>query len=112
MLKNKGLMIAGLIVVGVLVGLLLRFHQEAQTVSKSLETERYSRLVAEEKVVNTLSKIKQLENDLKASEEKIAKVQTVLKDQKSINVDLERQFDRLSKAKSDLEEQLRAAVTT
>jgi septal ring factor EnvC (AmiA/AmiB activator) len=108
--KNSGLMIVFVIVIGILIGFMYHFKQEAQNISKSLESERYSRLVAEEKVVNNASKIKQLENDLKSSEEKIAKVQTVLKDQKSINTDLERQFDRLTKAKSDLENQLRNAI--
>jgi septal ring factor EnvC (AmiA/AmiB activator) len=103
-------MIAVVVVVGALVGFLFHVQQQAQTISKNLEVERYSRLVAEEKVVNTLSKIKQLENDLKASEEKVAKVQAVLKDQKNVNVDLEHQYEKLSKAKADLEDQLKSAV--
>jgi len=109
-MKNTGWIIAFVVVVGALTGFILHFKQEAQKISKSLETERYSRLVAEEKVVNNASKIRQLENDLKASEEKISKVQAVLKDQKSINTDLERQFDRLTKAKTDLENQLKIAI--
>jgi len=110
--KNNGWLISGLIVFGVLIAVTVHFKQEAQKVSKSLESERYSRLVAEETVVNTASKIRQLEKDLKASEDKIAKVQTVLKDQKSINTDLERQFDKLTKAKADLENQLKIVIAT
>ncbi len=110
MKKNTGLIVAMVVVVGILTGLIVHFKQEAGKIAKSLETERYSRLVAEEKVVNTVSKIKQLENELMSSEEKIAKVQSVLKDQKSLNTDLEHQFDRLSKAKADLENQLRVAI--
>ncbi len=108
--KNTGLIAVAVIVVGLLSVLLVHYKQEAQKISRSLEAERYSRLVAEEKVVNTVSKIRNLENELKASEEKIAKVQSVLKDQKTVNNDLERQYERLSKAKTDLENQLRIAI--
>ena len=109
-MKNRGLMVGIIIVVGVLIGFTVYFKQQAQTISKSLDAERYSRLVAEEKVVNTASKLKEAENDLKASEEKIAKIQTVLKDQKNVNEELEQQFERLSKAKTDLENQLKTVV--
>ena len=109
-MKNGGLIIGAVIVVGILIALAVYYKKEAKTISKNLESERYSRLVAEEKVVNTASKIKQLETDLKASEDKIAKVQNVLKEQKTINTDLERQFDRISKAKSDLENQLKTVI--
>jgi septal ring factor EnvC (AmiA/AmiB activator) len=109
--KANGLIFGVLLIVAILIGFVCHLKQEAQQIAKNLETERYSRLVAEEKVVNTVSKIKQLESDLKSSEEKIAKVQAVLKDQKTLNSDLEKQYDRLSKAKSDLENQLKAVVT-
>jgi septal ring factor EnvC (AmiA/AmiB activator) len=108
--KNTGLIAGVVVVVGCMSVLLVHYKQEAQKITRTLEAERYNRLVAEEKVVNTVSKIKHLETELKSSEEKIAKVQAVLKDQKSLNTDMERQFERLSKAKAELENQLRIAI--
>ena len=78
--------------------------------SKVLESERYSRLVAEEKVVNSVSKIKQLQGDLADNEQKLGKIQDLLKEQKSVNKDLDIQFQRLSTAKSQLEDQIQTLI--
>ncbi|GEM_PF-4321605 len=109
--KNFGFIaLLGCIVVGVLVVVLVHYKHEATKIVKTLEAERYNRLVAEEKVVTSVSKIKQLESDLKSNEEKFAKIQSVLKEQKSFNQDLENQFERLSRAKTALEEQLKTVI--
>ena len=68
-------------------------------------------MVAEEKVVNSVSKIKQLQDDLTDNQEKIAKIQGLLKEEKNVNKDLDSQFQRLSKAKSQLEKQIESLVS-
>lgn len=86
------------------------YKKQVTDISKVLESERYSRLVAEEKVVNSVSKIKQLQGDLADNEQKLGKIQDLLKEQKSVNKDLDIQFQRLSTAKSQLEDQIQTLI--
>ncbi len=51
--------------VAALTAVVIYYKQQVTQISKTLESERYSRLVAEEKVINSVSKITQLQNDLK-----------------------------------------------
>ena len=86
------------------------YKKQVTDISKVLESERYSRLVAEEKVVNSVSKIKQLQDDLTDNQQKLNKIQDLLKEQKSVNKDLDAQFQRLSNAKSQLEDQIETLI--
>ena len=110
-MKNFWLILVILLIVGFLVGVVYYYKYEITSISKTLESERYSRLVAEEKVVNSVSKIKQLQDDLTDNQEKIAKIQGLLKEEKNVNKDLDSQFQRLSKAKSQLEKQIDSLVS-
>ena len=69
------------ITAGVLGAVAMHFKHQVTLVSRTLESERYSRLVAEEKVVNSVSKIRQLQDDLQDNEKKLTKIQDVLKEQ-------------------------------
>ena len=110
-MKNFWLILVILLIAGLLVGVVFYYKYEITSISKTLESERYSRLVAEEKVVNSVSKIKQLQDDLTDNQEKIAKIQGLLKEEKNVNKDLDSQFQRLSKAKSQLEKQIDSLVS-
>lgn len=109
-MKNISVIVVIVAILSAFIATLVYHKREITTVTKTLEAERYNRLVAEEKVVNSVSKIKQLESDLKSNEDKITKIQSVLKEQKNFNKDLEDQYERLSRAKSALEEQLKTVV--
>ena len=89
---------------------LVRNYQERSKIEKNLQQERYSRLVAEENSEKSESKIKQLNLDLKLSEEKIVKIQRILDEEKNVNEDLKAQYDRLTRAKSELETKLQETI--
>lgn len=99
------------LVAGVLSAVAFYYKHQVTQISKTLESERYSRLVAEEKVVNSVSKIKQLQDDLGENEKKISKIQDLLKEQKNANSDLENQYQKLSKSKEQLEEQIQVLIS-
>ncbi len=110
-MKNLGLVLLFVVVAGALIGVVAHYKHLVTQISKVLESERYSRLVAEEKVVNSVSKIKQLQDDLSENEDKIAKIQNILKEQNSVNKDLESQYQKLSKSKSQLEDQIQMLIS-
>ena len=91
---------------------LVRNHQEKSKMERSLQQERYSRLVAEENFEKNESKIKQLDLDLKLSQEKIVKIQRILDEEKNVNEDLKTQYEKLTSAKSELENKLKEAIET
>lgn len=110
-MRNFWLILVFVIVAGGLGGVAFYYKHEITSISKILETERYSRLVAEEKVVNSVSKINQLQDDLIDNQEKITKIQDLLKEEKNVNKDLDSQFQKLSKAKSQLEKQIETLIS-
>lgn len=110
-MKNLGLILVVILAVGAVAGVVVYYKSQIAGISKSLETERYSRLVAEEKVINSVSKIKQLQDELQSNQKQIEKVQELLKEQKSLNKDLDSQFQKLSKAKSQLEEEIQTLIS-
>jgi len=91
---------------------LVRNHQEKSKMEKNLQQERYSRLVAEENFEKNESKIKQLDLDLKLSEEKIVKIQRILDEEKNVNEELKVQYEKLISAKAELEDKLKEAIET
>ena len=109
-MKTFGLILLFIVFLGALAGVTVYYKKQVTDISKVLESERYSRFVAEEKVVNSVSKIKQLQGDLADNEQKLGKIQDLLKEQKSVNKDLDIQFQRLSTAKSQLEDQIQTLI--
>lgn len=110
-MKNVGLILIFILAVGAIAGIVVYYKKQISSISKNLETERYSRLVAEEKVINSVSKIKQLQDELGDNQKKIDKIQDLLKEQKDLNKDLDSQFQKLSKAKAQLEEEIQTLVS-
>lgn len=110
-MKNVGLILVFILAVGAIAGVVVYYKKQITSISKNLETERYSRLVAEEKVINSVSKIRQLQDELGDNQNKIDKIQDLLKEQKDLNKDLDSQFQKLSKAKAQLEEEIQTLVS-
>ena len=92
--------VASLVVV---VGVL----EKENKVKKSLDEERYSRMVAEESLQKNAAKLAVLEAQLKTANDKMAKVQDLIDQEKSINIDLQKQYDELNKTKAELETKLK-----
>lgn len=109
MKKDVIMVICVLIAVGALVLAVYAFEKQNKLV-KSLEEERYSRMVAEESSQKSAAKLAVLENQLKSTQDKMAKMKDILDQEKSVNSDLKNQYDKLAQTKKDLESKLQSAV--
>jgi septal ring factor EnvC (AmiA/AmiB activator) len=107
-MKDIILVIVLLITVGLAV-LAVRFHEKADKASKNLDEERYSRMVAEETLQKNSAKLTTLFSQLKDEKQRMAKIEDILDQEKSVNTDLKKQYDELAQSKSDLEAKLQAA---
>ncbi len=105
-MKNIFLVVVSLVAVAFLV-MAVSFYQKASKYTKSYEEERYSRMVAEESLQKNAAKLATLEAQLKTANDKMAKVQSLIEQEKSINVDLKKQYDALSKIRTDLQNKLK-----
>ena len=109
MKKDIFLVVLVLICVGLVVAL-VSILEKANKVNKSLDEERYSRMVAEESLQKNSAKLSTLEAQLKNANERISKVQDLIDHQKAANVDLKKQLQELSDLKADLEGKLKVAL--
>ena len=109
MKKDIFLVVLVLACVG-LTGVLINILEKTNRVNKSLEEERYSRMVAEESLQKNAAKLSTLETQLKVANEKMAKVQDLIDQQKTVNMDLKKQFEDLNNAKIELESKLKTAL--
>jgi peptidoglycan hydrolase CwlO-like protein len=103
--------VIGLILVSAIISfiLLFRFNRENADVTKILEQERYSRMIAEEELQKSEYRIKKLEADLQTTQVKLSKSQEVLDKEKSQAARLKSQMQELDRAKSSLEKDLELA---
>ena len=108
-MKDVVLIISLLLMVGLSV-MVMRFAQKADKVGKSLEEERYSRMVAEETLQKNDAKLAALQEAVQESKNKMAKIQDVLDQEKTVNSDLKKQYDGLAEAKAKLEDQLQTML--
>ncbi len=109
MKKNVLLVILVLISVGLLVMVVAVLEKENK-VRKSLDEERYSRMVTEERLQIKEAKLVTLETQLKTANEKMAKVQMLIDQQKDLNADIQKQYSDLNKSKIELESKLKATL--
>lgn len=86
--------------------LLFRFNRENADVTRILEQERYSRMIAEEELQKSEYRIKKLEADLQTTQVKLSKSQEVLDKEKSQAARLKSQMQELNRTKSALEKDL------
>jgi chromosome segregation ATPase len=90
--------------------MVVRYAQKADKFSKSLEEERYSRMVAEETLQKNDAKLTTYQEQLKDTQDKISKITDVLEQEKGLNSDLKKQYDELTESKAKLEMKLAAAI--
>ena len=107
--KDVLLIIFIAVTVGALVLAFIAFEKIGK-LSKSLEEERYSRMVAEESSQKSAAKMASIENQLKSSSDKMAKLKDIIDQEKGVNEELKNQFDNLAQTKAVLESKLRATL--
>lgn len=104
--KDILLIILALVSLGLLATVVGVFEKENK-VNKSLEEERYIRMVAEEGLQKNAAKLATLEVQLKEANQKMLKVQDLINQEKFANAGLKKQYEDLNKTKSDLEAKLK-----
>ena len=109
-MKKDAVVVILLLVAVALAAVLAHFAQKASRADKSLEEERYGRLVAEETLQKGAAKLVALENQVKTAADKMAKVQDLVDQEKGVNADLKKQYAKLAEAKEELEARLKAAL--
>ena len=109
MKKDILLVFFALLSVGLIIAVVGLYNKSNQ-VNRSLEEERYSRMVAEESLQKNAGKVATLEAQLKSANDKMAKVEDLISKEKNVNHDLQKQYEEISKAKEDLENKLKAAL--
>jgi len=108
-MKDIILVISLLLAVGLSV-MVVRFAQKADKAGKSLEEERYSRMVAEETLQKNDAKLVTLQEAVQEDQNKIAKIEDILDQEKTVNLDLKKQYDELTEAKANLENKLQTVL--
>ena len=104
-MKDIVLVISLLLAVGLSV-VVVRFAEKADKAGKSLEEERYSRMVAEETLQKNDAKLTTYQEEVKEDQDKMSKIADILEQEKGVNSNLKKQYDDLSQAKADLEAKL------
>lgn len=97
---------ATIFTVGAFLMAFISFEKQNK-LSKSLEEERYSRMVAEESSQKSAAKLAALEVQLRSAEDRMSKVKDVLDQEKGVNSDLKNQYDKMLKVRTDLENRVK-----
>ena len=108
-MKDIILVISLLLAIGLSV-FVVRFAQKADKAGKSLEEERYSRMVAEETLQKNDAKLTTLQVEVKEDQDKMGKIVDILEQEKGVNSNLKKQYDELTQAKADLEAKLETVL--
>jgi predicted nuclease with TOPRIM domain len=108
-MKDIILVISLLVAVGLSV-VVVRFAEKADKAGKSLEEERYSRMVAEETLQKNDAKLTNFQEQVKEDQDKMGKIEDILNQEKGVNSDLKKQYDELTEAKTDLEAKLQTVL--
>jgi uncharacterized protein YoxC len=108
-MKDIVLVISLLVAVSLSV-VVVRFAQKADKASRSLDEERYSRMVAEETLQKNDAKLTAFQEELQEDQNKMTKIEDILEQEKGVNLSLKKQYDELNASKADLEGKLEAVL--
>lgn len=109
MQKDVLLGVCALITAAAIVVAVNSFEKQNK-LTKALQEERYSRMVAEESSQKSAAKVAVLENDLKSSQDKMTKIKDILSQEKNVNSNLKSQYEKLAQTKANLEAKLKTAL--
>lgn len=87
--------------------LVYEYNKKASTARDSLNQERYLRMVAEENVEKSNSRISSLESELARSQKKIKTVEKLVEQTQVVNKNLESQLDKVLELKGSLESKIK-----
>ncbi len=107
--KNRILVLVVILTFGCVVMVILSGQKLAKNQSE-LDKERYTRIVAEEKLSQTLSKLSSLESELSKKQNQIENVQVILEKEKNSVFEIKGQMDKLMQVNRQLEETLKTVV--
>ena len=110
-MKNNILLAAAVLTVGCLA-MVIFSRQAVDKTQKTLDQERYNRMITEEKLEKALMKIKSVETELTNAQNQAQGIQTVLEKERNVNINLRSELDKMTKLKEVLEEQLKAALVS
>lgn len=96
----------GCLVIAVKASLTVKKNKE------KVEQERYIRMVAEEDLQNTYTKIKSLENSLTKAQNQVQSLQDVLEKEKNAGVNLKTELEKSTRYNQVLQEDLKDALIT
>ena len=108
-MKNTLVIVSGVVTVGCLAAAVL-LGQTASKARKELDEERYSRMVAEEKIEKVNQKIRTLESQLDNTQIKSNDTRSVLEQEKKTSAQLKAELEKMTKLKEVLEEELKKAL--
>lgn len=100
--------ILAFILVGVSLALAVRYNQTAVKSEKALTSERYLRMVAEENLETTKSKVESLETELSRTVNKLSVIEKTLEQSKTLNNDLRTRLKDATDRQAKLEQQVHA----
>jgi len=84
----------------------------ASKTKEELNEERYSRMVAEEKLEKVSQKVKSLESQVNATQSKTEDIRGVLDQEKKTSAQLKLELEKMTKLKEVLEKELKEALTS
>ncbi len=108
-MKNKMLILISALAV-ICVGIVFFAGSKVAGTKKDLDQERYSRMVAEEKLEKALIKIRSLENEVNVAQTQTQNLQAVFDKEKAASSKAQTELDKMTKLKEVLEKELKNAL--
>ena len=87
-------------------GLAIHFNQNVLQAKKILESERYTRLTAEESLEKAAAKIRNLENELERAQTKAKSTEKLLEQTKSLNTQLQNRVEEGATLQKSLQQRI------
>lgn len=111
-MKNKLPIVTLAIIVMVFCLAMVAFSsKKVSKIQKDLEVERYNRMSTEERLEESLSKIKALQSDLAGAQNQVQGVHSTLEQQKTAASNLKSELDKMMALNAKLEQDLKAAAS-
>ncbi len=108
-MKKTTFILAILVFAGA-IAVISYFYKENQEVTRVLNQERYSRMVAEEELQKGDYRIKKLGADLQTTQVKLSRAQESLDREREEKSGIKTEFNKLSERKDSLEKNLKSAL--
>ena len=98
--------VLGVVLVVFCFGVAIHFNQNVLQTRKVLESERYTRLTAEESLEKSASQIRNLETELEHAQTKIKNTEKLLEQTKSLNMQLQERIEEGATLQKSLQQRI------